>query len=69
MAKVLDSYWFTTFGGLIGLVLVENEVGTKKCYIGIGRGLSQEEDEKEIANRGAKFSKKGTVCFINRATE
>lgn len=54
--KILDSVWFTQMGGtLIGIVKVQNEVGEIKYYIGSCFGDSPKEDEKHIAERGARF--------------
>lgn len=54
--KILDSVWFTQMGGtLIGIVKVQNEAEEIKYYIGSCFGDSQEDDEKHIAERGARF--------------
>lgn len=55
--KILNSIWFTEFGTYIpiGIVVVENEVGKCKTYVGTGHGISQQEDEKKIAETGAKL--------------
>jgi len=54
--KILGSTWLTQMGGtLIGVVKTENSVGEIKYYIGSCFGDCQEEDEKIIAERGAKF--------------
>lgn len=57
--KTLDSIWFTQLGSAnpIGIVLVENDEGEKKAYIGTGNGHLSDEvsDAKFIARTGAKF--------------
>jgi hypothetical protein len=54
--KILESYWFSQMAGtVIGIVKVENKIGEIKYYIGSSLGNSQEDDEKHIAERGAKF--------------
>lgn len=54
--KILGSTWFTQMGGtLIGIVKTQNDIGEIKYYIGSCFGDCQEEDEKSIAERGAKF--------------
>jgi len=56
--KILGSLWFSPMGNLIGIVKVQTEYNGIKYYIGSfasGTFKSQEEDEKVIAERGAKF--------------
>ena len=54
--KVLDSVWFTPMGGAcIGVVAVETEYDGLCFFIGQGAGVDQANDEKHIAERGAKF--------------
>jgi len=55
--KILESVWFSPGGGmhLIGIVKTLNKIGEIKFYIGTGIGLDKEEDEKSIAEYGARF--------------
>lgn len=62
--KILDSYWFTPMGGdIIGIVKVQTEYDGIKYYIGTvykypgEGGLDKKNDEKTIAENGAKFPK------------
>lgn len=49
--KIINSVWY----GNIGIVNVEKHNGEHQFYIGIGKGVSQKEDEEFIANWGNKF--------------
>lgn len=54
--KILGSTWFSQMGGtFIGVVKTQNEAGEIKYYIGSCLGDNQEDDEKHIAEAGAKF--------------
>lgn len=55
--EIIDSIWFSQMGNknIIGIVKVKNETGEEKCYIGSAPGILKKEDEKYIANTGAKF--------------
>lgn len=54
--KVIDSVWFTPLGGqCIGIVMVETEYDGMVFYIGLGAGVNQQNDERLICERGAKF--------------
>lgn len=54
--KVIASTWFTQMGGsIIGVVAVETEYDGLCFYIGNGAGYDQTNDEKYIAERGARF--------------
>lgn len=54
--KVIESIWFTPMGGAcIGIVMVETEYDGLCFYIGVGAGVNQANDEKLIAERGARF--------------
>ena len=48
----MDAIWF----GDIGIVLVEDDVGNKKSYIGVGKGMNEEEDIDYITKFGKKFT-------------
>ena len=49
---VIDSIWYN---GNIGIVTVKTEHDGIKMYIGIGKGISQKEDEQHIAAWGSTF--------------
>ena len=54
--KVLESVWFTPMGGAcIGIVMVETQYDGITFYIGQGVGVNQQNDERLIAERGARF--------------
>ena len=54
--KVLESIWFSPMGGqIIGIVMVETEYDGIVFYIGNGAGHNQKNDERLIAERGARF--------------
>jgi hypothetical protein len=48
--KITNTFWL---GQNIGIVVGENANGDKKVYIGVGKGLSEEEDTKIIAENGS----------------
>ncbi len=54
--KVIDSIWFNTLQGAFGFVLGENDVGERKLYAGVCKGLDQQADEKEILSWGNKVN-------------
>lgn len=55
--KILNKIWFTEMGSVnpIGIVIIQNEIGEEKAYIGTGSGHNEEDDAKKIAEQGAKF--------------
>lgn len=55
MEEILNSIWFTAGRHLIGIVLIKNNVGEEKAYIGVGDGSDESIDEQIIADHGAKF--------------
>lgn len=55
MSIVIDSVWFNTARGCIGIVLVKPDFGDKKAYVGIVDGLDKTEDEKYLAEHGTHF--------------
>ena len=57
MIEILESVWFSPGDGmnLIGIVKIKNEFEEIKFYIGTGEGFDKEEDEKSIAEYGARF--------------
>lgn len=55
--KVLNHIWFNpgaTFQ-TIGIVYGTGDDGKPRAYIGVGNGLSEDEDIKEVPEWGAKF--------------
>ena len=57
MSKVINKWWFTTFGGhCIAIIKTLDEItGEEKFRIGIGEGLDEEIDALTILNCGDKF--------------
>ena len=54
--KVIDKLWFTNRDGVIGIVVIEEDVtGDRKAYIGIGEGKSEFTDTEAIVNWGNRF--------------
>jgi hypothetical protein len=55
-AKIVLTEWFTqpSWPNCIGIVVIENEVGIRKAYIGTGDGDSESLDEQHIAELGGK---------------
>lgn len=58
MSKIIASTWYPqTDGSVVGIVEVEDEVlKQRKLYIGTGKGINKDEDEKHIAAFGCKFN-------------
>ena len=54
--KVIDSMWFTTVQGHMGIVVGENEMGERKLYAGVVSGLNQEADEQALLDWGSKVN-------------
>lgn len=54
MSKVIGVNWLATLpsGESIGVVIIKNDVGQHKAYIGIGSGQSEERDVNHIKNNG-----------------
>lgn len=55
---VTNSEWFVNSDACIGIVqidVVDEDTGTRKCYIGIGGGHNVPNDQWRIANRGVPF--------------
>jgi len=48
--------WFNTLQGTFGFVVGENEMGERKLYAGVARGLDQEADEQAILSWGNKVN-------------
>lgn len=54
--KILDSFWFTGEFGVIGVVIIEDDkTGSRKAYIGLGRGSNERNDAMAIAHYGVPF--------------
>lgn len=54
--KVVDYTWINTLSGLIGIVVVENKIQHKICYIGIvDEPKSEAEDAQHIVSFGSVF--------------
>lgn len=49
--NVVDAIWY----GNIGIVRVRPAVGDDKFYIGLGKGISEEDDKQYIAAWGKPF--------------
>jgi hypothetical protein len=68
MATVIDKTWFTCSGvkpGSVGIVLVEDEFGEKKAYIGISHNAYDEgSDAENIADWGASFPLSAAKTFF-----
>lgn len=55
--KVIDTLWFTTSDGTIGIVTIEEDItGDRKAYIGTASGNDEKEDTNHILAWGNKFS-------------
>lgn len=55
--RIVDDIWFTSFMGIIGIVIGEDETtGERKAYIGIASGFHTEMDKRMIAANGAPFT-------------
>lgn len=60
-SKILGSVWY----GKIGIVLIDDGY-EQKAYIGIGFGISQDEDEQFIANYGTPFDLEFTKRMVGK---
>lgn len=55
--KVIDSLWFTTLDGCIGIIVIEEDVtGDRKAYIGPASGKDEKTDMEKVLAWGNKFS-------------
>lgn len=52
--NILGSMWFSPQGMVIGIIIVE-DVGENRAYIGVGDGLDFWDDEQRIAKYGVIF--------------
>ena len=66
--EIFDSTWFTMPNGTaIGIVLGEDKLThRKKAYMGLGRGQSQEDDEKWILEHGYPVMKGVLLEIANK---
>lgn len=57
MSKILQTWWYTTFGGTtIGIVKTYDEITKEEKFrIGKGDGWDEEADAKHIAEEGDHF--------------
>jgi hypothetical protein len=71
MAKIVENLWFTELGSPrpIGIIVVENEVGDRKAYIGTGMGGDEGLDSQRVAGNGAKLSKSTLQLLAARVTK
>lgn len=63
--EIIDVSWWTTDKS-IGIVVVKNEVGQLKAYIGVGDGQDEEQDAKNIADGGARVHKQQLEAIIKK---
>ncbi len=54
--KVIESYWFTTNDGCMGIVVIENDVGERKAYAGTVSGEDEKADTDKLITWGNKLS-------------
>lgn len=68
MKKILSSLWFNEMGrvGCIGIVTVENELGERKAYVGIGSGFDEAADARHIAEYGGKLTLDDAKAIVAR---
>lgn len=52
-SKIVNTYWFCN-KKVIGIVTIENEVGTRKAYIASVPGRNEQEDVDFILNFGSR---------------
>lgn len=68
--KIIDVWWFipSPFNsiGCIGIVLIKDEFGNKKAFIGAGKGINEEIDKKIIIDHGAKLHLESLKSIINK---
>ena len=64
--KITHTMWFSTLHAhTIGIVMGEDEVTKKlKAYIGLGDGVSEEDDTKRIAGWGSPFPVETAKCLF-----
>ena len=64
--KIVDVVWFTPgLGvGIIGVVLVQMDDNEARAFIGVGLGVSEEEDKQQVVNWGATFPIEATKALF-----
>lgn len=56
MSKIVDKWWFTTNGALIGIIkTVDDITGEEKFRIGTASGIDEKLDAQYIKDNGARF--------------
>lgn len=56
MSKILNTYWYSTLAGLIGIVECEDAITKEiKYYIGIAYGANEEADARYIQKNGSRI--------------
>lgn len=56
MSKIVNKWWFTTNGVLIGIIkTVDDITGEEKFRIGMASGIDEELDAQYIKDNGARF--------------
>lgn len=53
--KIISTDWIAESQGCIGIVVIENEGGERKAYVGTGAGFSEDADRKRIIDWGGKL--------------
>ncbi len=55
--KIIETLWFNSFGGTVGIVIVEEDnTKDRKAYIGSASGTNESADTDHIINFGLPFS-------------
>jgi len=55
--KVIETLWFNSFGGTVGIVVGEEEITkTRVAYIGPASGIDEKEDTDHIISFGLPLS-------------
>lgn len=63
--KIVETLWFTGFGGTVGIVVIEEDVtNARRAYIGLGEGANEKLDTDKIIAWGVPFSLE-TVSRLN----
>lgn len=52
MYKVIDSMWFSTYPGIFGIVVSEDDSGVRKLTASVVKGINRQEDEKYVISHG-----------------
>ena len=63
--KIKDVLWFTSLDKTIGIV--KNENG--KCYIGVAKGINEQDDINTIANFGSPVTKDVLLRFFKEVKQ